>query len=60
MSDSLISLFLAAGVSGWVYSKMASRVGAGNDKTLWTIVGVCFVFVFAFVWTLLHFVIHLH
>ncbi|HET9174224.1 MAG TPA: hypothetical protein VFN56_02985 [Candidatus Saccharimonadales bacterium] len=60
MSNSLLALMLAAGVSGWVYSKMVRRFGEGNTKSLWTIIAVCFVLVFAFFWTFTRYVIHLH
>lgn len=51
---------LAAGVAGWTYSKMSRRLGYGNNTSLWLIIGVAFVLVFAFIETLLHYVIHLN
>lgn len=59
MSDVWISLFMAAGVAAWVYSKMGRRVGYGNSQNVWTLVGVSFVLVFAFFFTLLRYVINL-
>lgn len=60
MSNTFISLFMAAGVAAWVYSKMGRRVGYGNNQSVWTIVAVTFVLVFAFFFTLLTFVVNIH
>lgn len=51
---------LAAGVAGWVYSKMSRRLGYGNTQSLWIVVAAAFVAVFLFVWTLTRYVIPLH
>ena len=60
MSNVWISLFLAAGAAAWMYSKMGRRIGYGNDQSVWTIVAVTFVLVFAFAYTLLRFVLNLN
>ena len=59
MGSFWISIFMAAGVAGWAYSRFARRVGYGNTRAVWTIVGVAFVLVFLFFWTLLTYVVHL-
>ncbi|MDB5184862.1 MAG: hypothetical protein JWN38_670 [Candidatus Saccharibacteria bacterium] len=53
MSNTLISIFLAAGIAAFVYSKMGPRLGYGNQKNVWTVVGVTFVMVFIVVEVLL-------
>lgn len=60
MSDVLIAFITAAGVGAFVYSKMGPRLGYGNVKNVWILVGVCFALVFLFMVTLLKYVIHLH
>jgi hypothetical protein len=59
MSDFLISLFIAAGVAAFVYSRMGPRLGYGNTKTLWILVSISFVFVFLFLITLLKYVLNI-
>lgn len=53
MSSALIALFLAAGVAAFVYSKGGRRVGYGNAKNVWTLVGITFVLAFLIVFILL-------
>jgi len=60
MSNTVISLMLAAGVAGWTYSKMGRRLGYSNAQSVWIVVAVAFVLVFVFLETLLHYVIHLN
>lgn len=60
MSNWIVALMLAAGVAGWVYSKMSRRLGYGNTQSLWIVVAAAFVAVFLFVWTLTRYVIPLH
>jgi len=60
MSNTIISLMLAAGVAGWTYSKMGRRLGYTNTGNVWLIVAVAFILVFVFLETLLHYVIHLN
>ncbi len=52
MGNALISLFVAAGVAAFVYSKMGRRIGYGNTGNVWMTVGVVFVLVFAAVFIL--------
>lgn len=59
MSNTLISFFIAAGVGGFVYSKMGRRIGYGNSRSVWLTVAVAFCLAFLFMWTLLHYLIHL-
>lgn len=53
----LYSLFFGAGVAGFAYTKMGRRVGYGNQANVWLIVGVVFVLVTAFFYTVLAFLI---
>jgi hypothetical protein len=39
----LYSLFFGAGVAAIAYSRLGRRVGYGNSRNVWTIVGVIFV-----------------
>jgi len=41
--DILFSLFFGAGVAAFVYARMGARLGYGNAKNVWTVVGVSFV-----------------
>lgn len=56
----MIALFLAAGAGSFAYTKLGRRVGYGNGREVWVIVSVAVIFVFAFVYSLLAWVIHLH
>lgn len=49
----LFALFFGAGVAAFVYSKMGRRVGYGNSKNVWTVVGVVFVIITIVFYTLL-------
>ena len=53
----LYSLFFGAGIAGVAYSKMGKRVGYGNQANVWMIVGVVFVLVTAFFYTVLEFLL---
>lgn len=54
MGSGLISLFIAAGVAGFAYSKLGQRIGYGNSQSVWTIVVAAFVVSFLIVFILLH------
>ncbi|MDB5168767.1 MAG: hypothetical protein JWO41_123 [Candidatus Saccharibacteria bacterium] len=56
----MISLFLAAGVAAFVYSKMGRRIGYGNSVDVWKLVAISFVLGFGFFFSLTTWVIHLH
>lgn len=58
MSNAFLSLFIAAGVAGFAYSKLGRRVGYGNNREVVTIVAVAFVLSYIFVFTFLKFVLH--
>jgi hypothetical protein len=58
--DLLYSLFFGAGVAAFAYSKLGRRVGYGNSANVWTIVGVVFVLVTVFFYTVLAFVLNIH
>lgn len=50
MSGVLIALFAAAGVGGWVYSKINRRSG-GNTQTDIVVTGLVAAFAFLIVWS---------
>jgi hypothetical protein len=56
----MISLFVAAAVGSFAYTKLGRRVGYGNSQQVWTLVAVAFIFTFAFMFSLLSWVIHLN
>jgi hypothetical protein len=58
--DLLYSCFFGAGVATFAYSKLGRRVGYGNSANVWTIVGVVFVLVTLFFYTILDFVLDIH
>ncbi len=60
MSDFFVSLFFAAGVGAFVYSKLARRVGYGNAQNVWILVGVCFVLALGFFYSLLAVALNIH
>jgi hypothetical protein len=51
----LYAVFFGAGVAGFAYSKLGKRVGYGNQQNVWTIVGVVFLLVTAFFYTIVAF-----
>lgn len=53
MSSVVLALLVAASASAFVYAKMGRRVGYGNAKNVWTLVGVTFVLVFLMIFILL-------
>lgn len=54
----LYAIFFGAGVAAVTYSRMGRRVGYGNEKAVWTVVGVVFVLVTIFFYTILAFLIN--
>lgn len=54
----LFAIFFGAGVAAFAYSKMGRRVGYGNSQNVWTVVGVIFVVVTIFFYTMLTFVLN--
>ena len=56
----LVSFFFGAGVAAFVYSKLGRRIGYGNQKDVWLIVGVAFVLSLVFLYTLMTFVLNIH
>jgi hypothetical protein len=56
----LVSFFFGAGVAAFTYSKLGRRIGYGNQKDVWLIVGVAFVLSLIFFYTLMTFVLHIH
>jgi low affinity Fe/Cu permease len=57
MSNAMLSLFVAAGVATFAYTKLGRRVGYGNTKQVWIIVAVTFIFTYAFLFSLLKWVL---
>jgi hypothetical protein len=55
----MFSVFFGAGVAAWVYSKMGRRVGYGNAKNVWTLVGVVFVLTTIVFYTILVYVLQI-
>ena len=55
--DLLIAIAFGAGVAGFAYSKLGRHVGYGDQRSVWTIVGVVFVLTTAFFFTIVHFFI---
>ncbi len=53
----LYAMFFGAGVAGVAYSRMGRRVGYGNQANVWIIVGVVFVLVTMFFYTILAFLV---
>ena len=60
MSKTLIALFIAAGVGAFAYTKLANRVGYGNNQSVWTLVGISSLVAFLIIFSALTFIIHLH
>lgn len=58
MGNLLISLILAAGVAGFVYSKMGRRIGYGNEAMVWKMTLGALVVAFFVIYTLLRFVLN--
>ena len=56
--NSLFSLFFAAGVAGFAYTKLGRRVGYGNTQNVFVICAVIFVLAFIVFWTLLTYILH--
>lgn len=55
MSQNLIAIILAAGIAAFVYSKVGKRLGYGNTRRVWAVVGIVFVaaylvFLVTFTW----------
>jgi hypothetical protein len=56
--DFLYSLFFAAGVSAFAYTRMGRRIGYGNTSSVWVSVGVIFILVLIVFFTFLKFVLN--
>ena len=52
MSNLLVALFLAAGISGWTYSQAQRRNGGLTQKSV-IVAAVCGVIAFIVMWTVL-------
>jgi hypothetical protein len=53
----LYCLFFGAGVAAVAYSRLGRRVGYGNQTNVWLIVGIVFVLVTLFFYTILSFIL---
>ena len=49
----LYSLFFAAGVAAFIYTKAGRRLGYSDGKSVWTIVAVVFILTAIIFWTVL-------
>ena len=49
----LYAVFFGAGVAGFAYTRPGRRVGYGNARNVWTVVGVIFVITSAIFYTIL-------
>ena len=58
--NTLIALFFAAGVAGFVYTKMGRRLGYSNTQNVWITVGVSFVISFVIFYSILAWFLHIH
>ena len=47
------SVMFGAGAAAFIYTKMGRRIGYGNEKNVWTVVGVTFVMTSIFFATIL-------
>jgi hypothetical protein len=54
----LVAVCFGAGVAAFIYSKMGRRVGYGNTKNIWTLIGVIFVIATLVFYTILAFAIN--
>lgn len=57
MSAFLVALFFAAGIAGFVYSKMGRRLGYDNARNVWMTVGVTFVIAFIVFYTVVAWIV---
>jgi len=55
----MYSFFFAAGIAGFAYTKVGSRLGYGNAKSVWMFVGFSFVLSFLFFYTFITYVVRL-
>ncbi|MEO7364221.1 MAG: hypothetical protein ABIV43_01790 [Candidatus Saccharimonadales bacterium] len=55
----ITSLFLAAGLAAFAYTKLGRRAGYGNTQNVVVIVAVVFVLTWIVAYTTLQFVLHL-
>ena len=58
--DLMYSFFFAAGVATFVYVKLGKHIGYGNGQTVWVMVGVVFVVMLAFFYSVTRYFVHLH
>jgi hypothetical protein len=54
MGNTLLSVFIAAGIAAFAYSKLGRRLGYGNSRNVWTMVIVSFALSFLVMMVLLN------
>jgi hypothetical protein len=59
MSSVLVALLFGAGAGVWVYTKLAPRAGAGNQSSALIGGAIAGLALFAFFYTLLHFILNI-
>ncbi len=59
MKNFWIALAFSIGFSGVVYAKFGKRIGYGNPKTVWTVIGIIGFMSFLFMYTMFVYVLHL-
>jgi hypothetical protein len=59
MSDAVISLMLAAGISGITYTRLGRRIGYSNSSSVFKILVIVFIITFIVILTLLEFVLNI-
>jgi hypothetical protein len=57
--NAFLSFLIGLGVATWVYSKFTRRTGNASGANNLAVIGVTFLIVFLFSWSILQFVIHL-
>jgi hypothetical protein len=57
--DFLYAVFFGAGVAAFAYSRLGRRVGYGNTANVWMTIGIVFVLVTIFFFTILKFILHI-
>lgn len=60
MSAFMISLFFAAGASGWVYTKFYNKTGGGNQKSVIIGTALSGVVLFFVIFSVLKWVLHVN
>lgn len=60
MNNALYSLYFGLGIAAFVYSRLGRRLGYGNSKNVWLVVGGSLLMAMFFAYSFLAWVIHFH